>query len=253
VLVEQTYPGREDHERHFEVVREAFADERYLTVDGKPLFFLYRPRRIPDHLAFTDLWRELAHRAGFKGIFFVGSIEPEEDPRKLGLDGGVDHGALRHQPSWLQARDRVERALKGRTLWYLHQRIGRFERPTGRLRHPHDKLTQLFNLPAIVDYAEATRLDYLGARLPDWRFPCTMPNWDNTPRLGRWGFVLRDSTPERWYEHLAGAIRLLRDRPLERRLVFVKSWNEWAEGNYLEPDGAWGRGFLEATRRAVTC
>jgi hypothetical protein len=63
--------------------------------------------------------------------------------------------------------------------------------------------------------------------------------------------VLRDSSPELFAEHLRHALELIEDRPFEKRLVFLKSWNEWAEGNHLEPDERYGRGYLEATRRVL--
>ena len=46
--IEQTYPGPDDHERHFYAVLPAFRDPRYFRVDGRPLFFVYRPNELPE-------------------------------------------------------------------------------------------------------------------------------------------------------------------------------------------------------------
>jgi hypothetical protein len=78
--------------------------------------------------------------------------------------------------------------------------------------------------------------------------PCVYPNWDNTPRSGRSGLALVGATPEKFRRNVVAAVSTVRDRPAQERLLWVKSWNEWAEGNHLEPDVRDGRGWLEALR-----
>ena len=82
-------------------------------------------------------------------------------------------------------------------------------------------------------------------------YPCVVHAWDNTPRSGRNGLVLVDATPELFRGVLNTAIDILKGRPLDERLLFLKSWNEWAEGNHLEPDTQFGTKFLEAVADAV--
>jgi hypothetical protein len=82
-------------------------------------------------------------------------------------------------------------------------------------------------------------------------YPCIMPNWDNTPRSGKNGYVIHGSTPELFRIIVKKAIEVVKDFPTEQRLVFIKSWNEWAEGNHLEPDLKFGRQFLEVTKQEV--
>jgi hypothetical protein len=88
----------------------------------------------------------------------------------------------------------------------------------------------------------------LGGRI----FPSVYPNWDNTPRLGRRGVVATGATPERFGAHVRRAIELAYANPVDEQVVVIKSWNEWAEGNYLEPDEEFGAGRLEALARALS-
>lgn len=82
--------------------------------------------------------------------------------------------------------------------------------------------------------------------------PCAIPNWDNTPRAGRAGTVALGATPDLFRRQLADMLRdeMRREPAAGRQLVFVKSWNEWAEGNHLEPDDLHGRGWLQSVRGA---
>src|SRR4030066_949188 len=64
ILIEQTYPGMEDHRRHFEALLPAFCDKRYLKVAGKPLFAIYNPMELPATPRVLELWRGLAANAG---------------------------------------------------------------------------------------------------------------------------------------------------------------------------------------------
>lgn len=84
-------------------------------------------------------------------------------------------------------------------------------------------------------------------------FPLIIPVWDNTPRSGVRGLVFRDSTPELFRIHLRDAIEYTSSNKPEERIIFVKSWNEWAEGNFLEPDRQYGTKYLEVIRNEVLC
>jgi hypothetical protein len=79
------------------------------------------------------------------------------------------------------------------------------------------------------------------------RFPGVTPSWDNTPRRRRQGIILRNSTPDAYGRWLRSTVDAFAPFGPEEDLVFLNAWNEWAEGNHLEPCRRWGRAYLEAT------
>lgn len=237
ILKEQTYPGMADHERHFYTLLEAFSDPRYVRIEGRPLFLVYKPRDLPDARRVTDLWRALAGKSGLKGLHLVGVEEVEGwDPAADGFDGST----ASRQSAVLNSR--VESlALKLRRRAFQHQAVERLYQ------------SMLGRPTRVYPYAEAARHFLLPMPLGFEYYPCVIPNWDNTARSGVNGLVLHDSTPELFRAHLREALAIADGLPAERRLVFVKSWNEWAEGNYVEPDRRFGLSYLEALRDEVLC
>lgn len=226
ILVEQTYPGEDDHRRHFDALVPAFTDRRYLRVDGRPIFVVYSPDELPDSARFADLWRSLAQRAGLPGLYLIGEHRSSTwDPARIGFDARVDV-RLPPRREVLQAWASWRNPVRKLRYWWADRR----------------------NLPTIHHYANA--MPYLvGEPTPGIRsFPCVIPNWDNTPRSGANGLVLHGATPELFREQVRTALRYVSKHPPGERLVFVKSWNEWAEGNHLEPDLRDGRGYLEVMR-----
>jgi lipopolysaccharide biosynthesis protein len=220
VLVRQHYPGVEDFTAHFEAVLPAFRDERYLRVDGKPVFYVFRPEELPDAGAFVDLWQDLARRAGLDGLHLVAEMSDllGRGPRYTrAAEDGFDAAVYMRMPadtsrSGMLAMRAARKVMRG---------------------------------PEIFRYStDWAALNRTGPGIQ----PCVYPNWDNTPRSGRGGVVLHGATPEKFAQNLRQAVASVADRSPEERLVWVKSWNEWAEGNHLEPDLRFGRSWLEALR-----
>ena len=79
-----------------------------------------------------------------------------------------------------------------------------------------------------------------------------IPNWDHTPKSGVNGYLYSNCTPELFEIHARNTIEAVINKPQNRRICFLKSWNEWGEGNYMEPDLKYGKGYLKALRRAIS-
>lgn len=237
VLKEQTYPGEEDHRAHFHFLLKAFRDRRYFCVNGKPLLVVYRPRSIPNVRQVMDLWRQLAQEAGFPDLHLVAcaaSNDPDWSCRADGFDAVTIAGLL-DAPSTPHALLRgrlVTKGRAGRVLERVFSRMCPFPPHVYRYENVWPKLAVKWNFD--VPY-----------------YPSAMPNWDNSPRSGTRGWILHESTPDLFRLHLDDAIDVLAQQRAEEAILFIKSWNEWAEGNHLEPDRRYGRGFLEALRDAV--
>lgn len=232
ILIEQTYPGIEDYEAHFYALLDAFRDRRYIKIEGKPVFVLFYPYGLPDPIQFTNLWRELALKSGLNGLFFIGLADPSWNPAEYGFDAcAVDNFSIALRKMNQLSRTNLDRLCTRLTSTDLKRLRKRF-----------------FPKPSVYLYRDFIKhaLSKPSNSIPF--FPCILPNWDNTPRSGTNGVVFRESSPDLFSIHLREAIGLVADRDLDRRIVFLKSWNEWAEGNYVEPDRRFGRAYLKVLK-----
>ena len=225
-LLEQHY-SIEDDIAHIRWLVKAFRDERYIRVDGRPLFLVYRASYFPDPVQTTGVWREEAKKAGIGDIFLarVESMAGEYgiDPVATGFDAAVEF-----QPRWRDLGKPLRRGFWGRML----AKIG---------------IGNAYMMHRFYDYGViAERM--IREKKPGYRrFPCVCPQWDNSPRRKRDAVILRNSTPELYGHWLEAAVQ--QSLQAENSVLFINAWNEWAEGNHLEPCRKWGRGYLEATKK----
>jgi lipopolysaccharide biosynthesis protein len=229
VLVQQSYSA-EDDARHIAPLLPYFKDPRYIKIGGRPLFLIYRVDALPNPAGTAQLWRRAADEAGLPGVYLCdvissGVLDPE--PTRFGLDAAVEF-----QPDWRNLPPLIFQKQGGRV---------------ARLLHRGSPAT-----PPVRSYPELVA-STIGRPEPDYKvLPCVTPAWDNSPRIGNRGIIFVDSTPDRYRRWLETAIERSTARFVgEERLVFINAWNEWAEGNHLEPDLRWGRSYLEATCRAL--
>lgn len=236
ILIQQQH-SFEDDVAHIKSLIPLFDDRRYIRVRGRPLFLIYRASVLPEPQRMIELWRREAESAGLGGLFLVcvESHYQKGDPRKLGFDYAVDF-----HPSKIP----LEVSHIARRKWW-HRRKLRTAEP-------------VYFDNWIADYGK-----YASAALalppPEYpQMPCVCPGWDNTPRRQN-AIILTNSTPEIYGHWLRETVnrRKADMEPEEeglispRSLVFINAWNEWAEGNHLEPCLRWGRKYLEATRSAL--
>lgn len=232
ILLEQRYSTDDDLE-HIQSLIPAFRDERYIRVNNKPIFLIYRAELLPDPIATTTRWREAAAKAGI-GDLYLARVESYDSVRQkiaaplLGFDADVEFSPFSWNLGNVKFRGRLYNALAATRLL------------------PKECIEN-----NIIDY-DCMINGMLNRPDVEWpRFRCVSPSWDNSARKKN-AFIFHGSTPEKyenWLRHVVA--RTAEKNDGTERLIFINAWNEWAEGNHLEPDQKWGHAYLEATRRAL--
>lgn len=246
-LMQMVYT-EEEYRLHFADVLPAFKDKRYITVDGKPLFYVWRPSDIPNAKEFVNLWQKLAKEAGLKGIHFVGleySMREEEKTLKGAIFHNIPSRAAEHYQEVfdygfdaINSRGYHRADLYCQNVWSLAWRaiMIRLFKYFPVYRFDQQKINQYL-------YTEEDKKDNI--------YPTLMPNWDRSPRSGKKAHVYTNSTPEVFEKQVDKVLDLIKDKTDEHKLVFLMSWNEWAEGNYVEPDRLYGHGYLDVLRKKL--
>lgn len=253
-LQPQTY-SPDDDLSHACWLAAAFADPRYLRVDGRPLFLIYRPRDLPNPQATLDQIRNTGIRLGVGEPYLVG-IDAHcfgLDLRTLGFDD-----TLAFEPQLGILTDFMRDGWSLARMTRNHPFWSSVLPPRDLRAHPKRALKTtlahgLLDLRAgdlkLYDDAAARRAMCAIPR-PFPYIPSVYVSWDNTPRRGRNGVIIVNTTSGTFGASLADKIKQVQSRPPSERLVFINAWNEWAEGNHLEPDLRDGHSFLQAVARA---
>ena len=232
VLMEQNYTP-EDDEAHINALIPYLKDSRYIRVGGKPLFIVYKADQLPDPKRTFSTWRRIAAERGVGELclaqFEAGGVGTAVDPRMLGLDLSIEF-----TPDW--------RNLGG--VLYATKKA-RFAMALGLI-------SKAYKQHKFCDYQLMSTAAMKKGK-PKYPFiRCVSPGFDSTPRRPKNATVLLNSSPALYEEWLKNAIKWTRkENSEENQLVFINAWNEWAEGNHLEPDALNGRAYLEATKRAI--
>ena len=239
-LIEQLYPGEKDYEAHFNYLLEAFRDERYIKIDGKCLFSVYMPENIPDLNLFVKTFRRCAKEAGIGDLYLLASRCSENwDVTGNGFDGqvGSEFSSVRYLNGNLYQKPKYTNPLL--------KKISNFFSSKSPLNLNFEERTA----PLVIEYEEVCKYLLPSKKYDYDYFPCVVPDWDNTARAGNKSMVFQGSTPELWEKHLEKACEYTAENNKDNQIVFIKSWNEWAEGNYLEPDRKWGFVYLNVVKK----
>lgn len=242
--MEQTYK-KEEYEDHFYDVLPAFKDHRYITVDNKPLFLIYAPLHMPEPEYFINRWQQLAKQNGLPGIHFVGIVSNLQSIRQGFGEQGQFYYAKTNEPAgprYQQILNAGFDAVNSRGQ-YRAELI-----ESGHLKkYFHTIFRRLFNIHFLKVYDYKNIIENLFVPEDKWEnvYPTILPNWDRTPRSGKESIIYHNSTPKNFKKHMHDAVNLVKDKTPEHRILFLMSWNEWGEGNYVEPDEKYGHAFLD--------
>lgn len=228
VLIEQLYPGEEDYKNHFYKILPILKDKRYILINGKCLFMIFRVHEIPDLNCFTSLWQKLALENNLPGFHFTAIHDNDDDLLKKGI-----HAFIQKQPE--------RHLLRGKN---------------SILKKIEFKVKHTFKIP---QKKEIDKVDFsiYEERYPQYilkenEYPMVYPDWDNSPRSGKDGWMFINSNPFIFSKVIRKAIEIVQKQTQnDDKVLIVKSWNEWAEGNYLEPDRVNEKNYLEALKSEI--
>lgn len=231
LLLNQEYSAEDDRLHMEYLCKNIFSDHRYIKIDNKPVFAVYRTELFPDPAATAVIWNEVCRQFGFDGIYLlkVESFFDRQAPSEIGFDAAVEF-----QPEWANM---PEPNLPGFTEKVLNKLSIR-------------KTPKYSN--KIFEYSDLVEKAIYKKPAAYKRYPGLTPMWDNTARRKTGAHIFNNSTPElygRWLSHI---VQNFKPFSADENFIFINAWNEWAEGNHLEPCQKWGRQYLEATKKIMS-
>lgn len=230
ILIKQEY-SQQDDEEHANYLCDFFSDDRYIKIDGRPLFIIYRPGDLPNPTKTIETIKRVALKNSLKEPFLVASNSHLWDNEQL-LKYGFD--------SILNFRPQLG------ILPYANTDAFSW----GRLKRNYKKFKLLSGKLKIFDYNEAIEnMQLIEPESFDKVIPCVFVGWDNTARRGKKGVVIVENKPELFEREIMRVQTKMNASKYNTQMIFINAWNEWAEGNKLEPDTTNGMLYLKSIKK----
>lgn len=246
IMIEQDYGNKEDWKKHYEYLKSFFKDKRYITIDGHPLFVIYKPQLIENLNEMLKYWNDLAIKDGIGEIYFAYQF-----------------------PAWFLQKDydskmfkyiiKFEPTFSGITmnnknifiifLYKLRQFIYKILKSIGFKNKCQKCKKRTESKLRIYDYDEVWNKIINGYREKKMILGA-FTAWDNTAR-NKNGIVFHESTPQKFGNYMHSLIEKVKKQKKDR-MIFINAWNEWAEGAYLEPDQKFKYEYLEQLNKALS-
>ena len=226
LLIEQKYLGKDDYEKHFYEMLPAFSDKRYIKVDNKLFFIIYNPLDSSEIPIFINTWRQLAKQNGLNDFYFIGKTSNNRKKKEM-ISTGCN-------------------AIFNDDVFNIHHHLPKFVKIIYLMQR------KFFSTPTIFDYKKA--INYMVMEEKDGfvdSIPVIAPNWDHSPRSGSNAIILKNSMPKLFKNLVVKTLKIVNNKPKNHQIIFLKSWNEWGEGNYIEPDTEFGHEYLKALKDGI--
>ncbi len=227
ILIKQEYGGKSDWEAHIQYLLPFFRDRRYIRIDNKPVFLIYRAIEIPDCEEMISYWDKRLVEEGFSGLYLIETLNSVQKKSCLRTSSAlVEFEPMYTIYSDLNYLTRLYR--------YCFNHFG-LHRAGLRDYLNYDRIYKNV-LKRKRNYEKKT---FLGV----------FPDWDNTARKGEAGLVIRKGNPTKFQYYFKKQYKNSDD--MKNEFLFINAWNEWGEGAYLEPDIKNKFGYLQAIRNVV--
>lgn len=232
VLIRQTYGTREDWEKHYLYLSQFFHRDNYIKIDNKPIFLIYKINHMRHRSEMFSCFHELAKKEGFAGIHLLQMLADEEPVSKLRwIEGTVDFEPARIRNLMRQNNSES------------------YERKAKLLdKHPKWNFWNRW-MCDILDYQRVNQ-NMLSICHEVNQYRCCFVDYDDSPRRGKKALIFKNSSPELFGYYLKCQIEAAKKE--KNNIIFINAWNEWGEGNYLEPDQKYQYGYLEMVKEIKT-
>lgn len=247
VIMEQDYGSQEDWEKHFQYFVQFFRDERYITVQGKPLLVIYKPEQIIDLQQMVAYFKKRAKEEGFPGLccafqfpMYYADMYYRDDifDYRIGFEPVYSRNVEKIGRPGTAKKVELLRKLLGENAVSAYRR-SRQRKSGGNWGKPQNLSMYFYDETWEKILSNVWTKDFL---------PGAFVDWDNTPR-NKHGVMYEGFSIEKFGEYMKRLVE--RSEEEKRPMIFINAWNEWGEGAFLEPDEKYRYQKLEAIKRAI--